>query len=91
MCGRGGGCGATSTDLFLILFHLEFMTNTIIFGFDIVNFPLFDCDVPRAPSYGIYISQLIRFARISSHSHLADFNAHNRTLTAKPPTGVSVS
>ena len=32
------------------------------FDFDIVNFPFLDGDVPRRPSYGIYISQLIRFA-----------------------------
>ena len=31
------------------------------FDFDIVNFPFFDGDVPRRPSYGVYISQLIRF------------------------------
>ncbi|KAK3085109.1 hypothetical protein FSP39_024511 [Pinctada imbricata] len=30
------------------------------FGFNIVNFPWLDGDVPRLPSYGIYISQLIR-------------------------------
>ncbi|KAK3098297.1 hypothetical protein FSP39_018072 [Pinctada imbricata] len=30
------------------------------FGFSIVNFPWLDGDVPRLPSYGIYISQLIR-------------------------------
>ena len=35
------------------------------FNFDIVNFPLLDGDVPRRPSYGVYISQLIRFARAS--------------------------
>ena len=35
--------------------------------FDIVNFPFLDGDVPRSTSYGIYISQLIRFARVSSH------------------------
>ena len=29
------------------------------FDFDIVNFPLLDGDVPRRPSYGVYISQLI--------------------------------
>ena len=34
------------------------------FDFDIVNFPFFDGDVPRRPSYGVYISQLIRFARV---------------------------
>ena len=33
------------------------------FDFDIVNFPFLDCDVPRRPSYGVFISQLIRFAR----------------------------
>ena len=33
------------------------------FGFSIVNFPWLSGDVPRLPSYGIYISQLVRFAR----------------------------
>ena len=37
------------------------------FDFDIVNFPFVDSDVPRRPSYGVYISQLIHFARASSH------------------------
>ena len=43
--------------------------------FDIVNFPFLDGDVPRSTSYGVYISQLIWFARVSSH--VADFNARN--------------
>ena len=42
------------------------------FNFDIVNFPFLDGDVPQRPSYGVYISQLIRFARASSH--VTDFN-----------------
>ena len=33
------------------------------FGFPIVNFPWLSGDIPRLPSYGIYISQLVRFAR----------------------------
>ena len=37
------------------------------FDFDIVNFPFLDGDVPRSTSYGVNISQLIRFARVSSH------------------------
>ena len=37
------------------------------FVFDIVNFPFLDGDVPRSTSYGLYIFQLIRFARVSSH------------------------
>ena len=32
------------------------------FDFEIVNFPFLDGDVLRRPSYGVYISQLIRFA-----------------------------
>ena len=51
------------------------------FDFDMVNFPFLDGDVPRSTSYGVYISQLIRFARVSSH--VADFNARNKSLTAK--------
>ena len=37
------------------------------FDFDIVNFPFLDGDVPRRSTYGVYISQLIRFARVCSH------------------------
>ena len=33
------------------------------FGFPIVHFPWLSGDVPRLPSYGIYSSQLVRFAR----------------------------
>ena len=50
------------------------------FDFDIVN-SFLDGDVLRSTSYGVYISQLIRFARVSSH--VADFNARNKSLTAK--------
>ena len=32
-------------------------------GFPIVNIPWFSGDVPRLPSYVVYISQLVRFAR----------------------------
>ena len=37
------------------------------FNFDTVNFPFLDGDVPQRHSYGVYVSQLIRFARASSH------------------------
>ena len=33
------------------------------FDFDIVNFPFLDGDVPRRPSYGVYISQLIKICK----------------------------
>ena len=51
------------------------------FDFDMVNFPFLDGDVPRRTSHGVYISQLIRFARASSN--LNDFNYRNKALTAK--------
>ena len=46
-----------------------------------MNFPFLDGDVPRSTSYGVYISQLIRIARVSSHVDY--FNTHNKVLTAK--------
>ena len=45
------------------------------FNFEIVNFPFLDGDVPRSPSYGVYISQLIHFARVCSN--VDDFNNRN--------------
>ena len=51
------------------------------FDFEIVNFPFLDCDVPRSTSYGVYISQLIRFARTSSY--ITNFNTRNKLLTQK--------
>ena len=51
------------------------------FDFGIVKFPFLDGDVPRSTSYGVYISQLIRFARVSSH--VDDFNTRDKVLTAK--------
>ena len=51
------------------------------FYFEIVNFLFLDEDVPRSPSYGVYISQPIRFARVCSN--VSDFNKRNLFLTAK--------
>ena len=51
------------------------------FDFFIVKFPFLDGDVPRPHSYEVYISQLIRFARVCRH--VEDFNARNKCLTAK--------
>ena len=45
-----------------------------------MNFPFLDGDVPRSTSYGVFISQLIRFARVSSYVN--DFNTGNKHLTA---------
>ena len=50
-------------------------------NFEILNFPFLDGDVPPSPSYGVFISQLIRFAGV--WSHVDDFNNRNLFLTAK--------
>ena len=51
------------------------------FGFDVVNFPFLDGDVPRSASYGVYISRLVRLARVSGH--VDDFNTRNKVLAAE--------
>ena len=77
--------------LILKLRFWTFWTNGIVsskiydkrddFSFEIVNLPFLDGDVLRSPSYGVYISQLICFARVSSN--VDDFNNRNLFLTAK--------
>ena len=51
------------------------------FDFEIVIFPFLDEDIPRATCNGVYISQLIPCARVSSH--VSDFNTRNQILTAE--------
>ena len=51
------------------------------FDFQIVNFPFLDGNVSHSTSYIVYISQLIRFARASSH--VVEFNTRNKLLTQK--------
>ena len=63
------------------LFLLKFMINAMTLIFERLIFPFLDVDVPRRASYGVYISQLIRFARVCNH--VADFNTRNKCLTAK--------
>ena len=50
-------------------------------NFEIVNVPFLDWDVPLSPSYGVYISQRIRFASV--YSNVDDFNKRNKFLTSK--------
>ena len=79
---------ASDTEAAFLDLHLS-ISNHIVFtkvydkrdDFEIVNFPFLDGDVPRSTSYGVYISQLIRFARASSY--VADFNTRNKLLTQK--------
>ena len=48
------------------------------FGFHIVNFPLLSSNIPSGPSYGVYISQLIRYARCCSYYD--DFGYRHKLL-----------
>ena len=34
--------------------------------FDIVNFPFLCSNIPQSPAYGVFVSQLIRYARAST-------------------------
>ena len=79
---------ASDTEAAFLYLHLS-ISNDIVstkiydkrddFDIEIVNFPFLDGDVPRSTSYGVYISQLIRFDRASSY--VADFNTRNKLLT----------
>ena len=51
------------------------------FQLHVVNFLFLDGDVTRSPSYGVFISQLIRFARVCSN--VDDVNNRNLFLTVK--------
>ena len=53
-------------------------SHTMLLSLSSQIFPVFFLDgfVTRFTSYGFYISQLIRFARVSSY--VTDFNARNR-------------
>ena len=51
------------------------------FGFHIVNFPFMSSNIPSAPAYGVYASQLIRYARCCSN--YSDFLLHHRVLVTR--------
>ena len=51
------------------------------FDFHIVNFPFLSSNIPSGPSYGVYISQLIRYARCCSHYD--DFGCRHGCLVGR--------
>ena len=51
------------------------------FNFAIVNFPFLSSNIPSAPAYGIYVSQLIRYARTCSNYQ--NFMERGKVLTTK--------
>ena len=51
------------------------------FGFHIVNFPFMSSNIPSAPVYGVYASQLIRYARCCPN--YSDFLSRHRALVTR--------
>ena len=51
------------------------------FNFPIVNFPFLSSNIPSAPAYGVYVSQLIRYVRACSNYQ--DFMERGKVLTTK--------
>ena len=80
----------SDTDASVLEMHLS-VSNDIVstkiydkhdgFDFENVNFSSLYGDLARSTSYAVYISPLIRFARISDHA--ADFNTCIKLLTKK--------
>ena len=57
---------ANYLDLTFIIGSNKFYDKCDDFDFHIVNFPFLSSNIPSSPSYGVYISQLIRYARCYS-------------------------
>ena len=51
------------------------------FGFNIVNFSFMSSNIPSAPAYGVYASQLVRYARCCSN--YSDFLICHRALVKR--------
>ena len=85
-----GRAGASDTEAAFLDLHLS-ISNGIVsakiydkrddFDFGVVDFPFLDGGVPRSASYGVYVSQLIRFAGASGC--VAGFSARGGLLTRR--------
>jgi len=60
-------------------FHISVYDKREDFEFRIANFPFMDSNIPATPVYGVYISQLARYARICTAK--ADFMHRLRSLS----------
>ena len=60
--------------IYIYFLRFCFLQNSIIS-------PFLHSDIPRRPSYGVYISQLIRFPIVCSHVY--DFDTRNKCIIAK--------
>ena len=77
---------ASYIDLLFIRDNSNNITNKLhgkrdTFGFHIVNFPFMSSNIPSAPAYGVYASQLIRYACCCSN--YSDFLLRHRALVTR--------
>ena len=72
---------------FSLLFNVFWSSSSLFydkrddFNFPIVNFPFLSSNIPSVPAYGVYVSQLIRYARACSNYQ--DFMERGKMLTTK--------
>lgn len=63
-------CKSTYLDLLISVYRGKFLVKLYDkrkdYSFDVISYPFLDGNVPKSPSYGILISQLVRLARINS-------------------------
>ena len=67
---------------FSILLHTSIYDKRDDFNFHITNFPFLSSNIPSSPAYGVFISQLIRYARACSSYEC--FILRARRLSSKP-------
>ena len=60
-------------------FRISIYDKRDAFTFQIVSFPHMDSNIPANPSYGVYVSQLVRYARICTSK--VDFMNRLRRLS----------
>ena len=71
-------------DVSISICHGKFVTEVYDkdnFNFNIVNYPFMCSNIPARPTYGVYISQLIRINRICENFN--NFVKRHRLLTEK--------
>ena len=82
-------CCATFLDLGISLHYGKFKYHLYDkrkdFNFSVINYPFLSGNIPKIPSYGIYVSQLLRLCRICSKSKkfLAEIKNLNRKLVSQ--------
>ena len=63
-------CKSTFLDLSISIYRGKFLVKLYDkrrdYSFEVISFPFLDGNVPKAPSYGVLISQLVRYARINN-------------------------